>query len=269
MLLPVASAGHLSAVFASPSEIKTGTIAIKTHWFPTHWLDAPWCFPRWWTWNFKGSPLKSQNTPRYWKGCTKRKYTKILGWFLKYIKIHQGKKYTKTLTLIPKIHQNKKNTPLDSSILEGLFVPSPTNQVTFACLHGPKARFDACWIRVTPSTGDATASVTCVTLGSFAWFFWKQTTGSLRETRDPRKVCSFKVYTCNLIYTSYNFKVELIMELQCFFCRVSFQTQNPNPQSCPEAHELRELRGSWGIFSMSQILRRIRPPDHVFQKVQM
>ena len=107
MLLPVASAGHLSAVFASPSEIKTGTIAIKTHWFPTHWLDAPWCFPRWWTWNFKGSPLKSQNTPRYWKGCTKRKYTKILGWFLKYIKIHQGKKYTKTLTLIPKIHQKK------------------------------------------------------------------------------------------------------------------------------------------------------------------
>ena len=37
----------------------------------------------------------------------------------------------------------------------------------------------------------------------------------------------------------------------------------------PEAHELRGLRGSWGIFSMSQILRRIRPPDHVFQKLQM
>lgn len=133
MLLPVASAGHLSAVFASPSEIKTGTIAIKTHWFPTHWLDAPWCFPRWWTWNFKGSPLKSQNTPRYWKGCTKRKYTKILGWFLKYIKIHQGKKYTKTLTLIPKIHQNKKKYTPWFINFGGSFCPF-SNQPSHLCM---------------------------------------------------------------------------------------------------------------------------------------
>lgn len=102
--------------------------------------------------------------------------------------------------------------------------------------------------------------------------------------------------------TSYKFKVELIMETSMGFLPCFSPNPKPKPQSCqscpvplaqfiiyhstrkkppgtpvdlrtslvaPEAHELRGLRGSWGIFSMSQILRRIRPPDHVFQKVQM
>ena len=146
MLLPVASAGHLSAVFASLSE----------------------------------KNLKLQGlTPKILK------YTKILE-RMHQKKIHQDR----ILGWFLKIHQEKKYTPLIHPFGRSFLSLLQTNQVTFACLHGPKARFDACWIRVTPSTGDATS----ITLGSFAWF-GKQTTGSLRgNTRFPGRLFIQSVY---------------------------------------------------------------------------